>query len=114
MTCIPGIFAITLNVYYFLFEKQRIADASLYVQVLPIISMAITLWLIRKNVDFKDIPGFEKLGGLITILAAVIIFMWILEKTRIFVFTMIPFGYFILFFIILLVLIRVGWKKMAA
>jgi len=113
LTCIPGIFAITLNVYYFLFEKQRIADASLYVQVLPIISMAITLWLIRKNVDFKDIPGFEKLGGLITILAAVIIFMWILEKTRIFVFTMIPFGYFIVFFIVLLVLIRVGWKKMA-
>ena len=112
LTCIPGIFAITLNVYLFLFERQSIMDTNLYTQILPIISMMLTLWLIRKNVKFEEIPGFDKLGGLIMILAALIIFMWILEKTHIFAITIIPFSYFILLFVVLLVGIRFGWKRM--
>lgn len=112
LTSIPGIFAITLNVYLFLFERQSIMDTNLYTQILPIISMVLTLWLIRKNVKFEEIPGFDKLGGLIMILAALIIFMWILEKTHIFAITIIPFSYFILLFVVLLVAIRFGWKRM--
>lgn len=112
MTCIPGIFAITLNVYLFLFERQSVMDTNIYTQIMPIISMVLTLWLIRKNVKFEEIPGFDKLGGLIMILAALIIFMWILEKTHIFAITIIPFSYFILLFVVLLVAIRFGWKRM--
>lgn len=112
LTCIPGIFAVTLNVYLFLFERQAIMDASLFTQVLPILSMAVTLWLIRKNVSFDDIPGFDKIGGLVMILAALIIFMWILEKTQILVITVVPFHYFIILFVILLVAIRFGWKRL--
>lgn len=87
-------------------------DTNLFTQVLPIASMILTLWLIRKNVTFDQIPGFDKLGGLILILAAVIIFMWILEKTHIFAITFIPFSYFIILFIVLLIAIRFGWKKL--
>jgi len=111
-TCVPGIFAITLNVYLFLFERQPINDINLYTQVLPIISMVLTLWLIKKNVRLDQIPGFEKLGGLIMILFALIVFMWILEKTHIFAITVIPFSYFIFLFIVLLVSIRFGWKRL--
>ncbi len=112
LTSIPGIFAITLSVYLFLFERQPILDSNIYTQILPIVSMVVTLWLIRKNVSFEEIPGFDKLGGLIMIVATLIIFMWILEKTHIYAITIIPFSYFIIFFIILLVIIRFGWKKM--
>lgn len=111
LTCIPGIFAITLNVYLFLFERQLINDINLYTQVLPIISMVLTLWLIRKNVRLDQVPGFEKLGGLIMILFALIVFLWILEKTHIFAITIIPFSYFVILFIVLLVGIRFGWKR---
>ncbi|MEM9548954.1 MAG: hypothetical protein AAGA77_23410 [Bacteroidota bacterium] len=114
VTAIPGIFAITLNVYLFLFERQPILETNIFTQILPILSMALTLWLVRRNISFDDIPGFDKLGGLLLILAAVIIFMWIMEKTHIFAITIIPFSYFILLFIALLVLIRVGWKKMVS
>lgn len=110
--CIPGIFAITLNVYLFLFERQSIMSANLFTQVLPIISMVLTLWLIKKNVSFNDIPGFDKLGGLIMILTSLIIVMWILEKTRIFAITIVPFYYFFILFIVILVAVRVGWKKL--
>jgi len=112
LTCIPGIFAVSLNVYLFLFERQSIMQTNVFTQILPILSMILTLWLVRRNVRFEQIPGFDKLGGLIMILAALIAFMWILEKTRIFAITFIPFSYFIILFIVLLIIIRVGWKRM--
>lgn len=112
LTCIPGIFAVTLNVYLFLFERQPILNTNIFTQILPILSMVITLWLIRKNVSFEQIPGFDKIGGLIMILASLIVLMWILEKTNIFAITVVPFTYFIVLFIVLLILIRFGWKKM--
>jgi len=112
LTSIPGIFAITLNVYLFLFERQPIMETNIFTQIFPILSMILTLWLVRRNVSFEEIPGFDKLGGLILILAALIVFMWILEKTHVYAVTIIPFSYFIILFIILLVLIRLGWKKL--
>ena len=112
LTCIPGIFAITLNAYLFMFERQSVMDTNIFTQIVPILSMVVTLWLIRKNVCFEDIPGFDKLGGLIMVITALIIFMWFVEKTSIYAITFIPFSYFIILFIILLIVIRFGWKKM--
>jgi len=114
LTCIPGIFAVTLNVYLFLFERQPVAQVNLYTQILPIISMVVTLWLIRKNVRLDQVPGLGKIGGLMMILSVLIVFMWILEKTHIFAITFIPFSYFIILFVFLLVIIRFGWRKVSA
>jgi hypothetical protein len=60
LACIPGIFAVTLNLYLFIFEQSSILDANLYTQILPVFSMFLTLWLIRWNVSFDEIPGFYK------------------------------------------------------
>jgi len=111
-TCIPGTFAVTLNVYLFLFEKQSVYDTNIYTQMLPILSMVITLWLIRKNVCFEDIPGFGKLGGLMLLITTLFIIMWILEKTHIFVISFMPFQYFLILLLVLLVVVRFGWKLM--
>lgn len=112
IVAIPGIFAITLNVYLFLFERQSVFDANLYTQVLPIFSMILTLYLVRKNVCFEDVPGFGKLSGLIMILTSLIVIMWFLEKTHIIAFTIIPIQWLLLGFIVLLVFIRFGFSKM--
>lgn len=112
LTCLPGIFAITLNIYLFLFEKQSIFNADVYTQVLPVVSMLITLWLIRRNVCFEDIPGFGRLGGLVFFILVLFAIMWILEKTHIFVISFMPFYYFIILLVILLVMARYGWKSM--
>ena len=111
LTSIPGIFAITLNLYLFIFERRSIMDIDIFTQIVPILSMIVTLWLIRKNVRFEEIPGFDKLGGLIMLIAAIIILLWIIEKTHIFAITIIPFYFFIILFIILLIMIRFGWKR---
>lgn len=115
LACIPGIFAVTLSVFMFLFEKNgSILDANVYTQVLPIVSMFLTLYLIKKNVDFDFIPGFGKIGTLVMILTALIALFWILERTRIFVISFLPIQYFAILFIAILVMLRVGMKKMLA
>lgn len=114
LVCVPGIFAVALNVYLFLFEKRSIFDTDIYTQILPIVSMVATLLIIRKNVDFDYIPGFDKLSGLITMISATLAIMWFVDRTHIVVFSYLRFEVVILIFIALLVLIRFGWSRMFA
>lgn len=111
MACIPGIFAVTLSVYLFLFERQSIMDTDLFTQILPIVCMVLTMWLIKRNVEFDQIPGFGKITGLMIIITALITVMWFCEKMHIFAITIIPFHYFVLIFIVLLIAVRYGWRK---
>ena len=65
LVSIPGIFAITLNVYLFLFERMSVMNMNVYTQLLPVFSMVATLIIVRNNVDLGWIPGFNKLSGLL-------------------------------------------------
>ena len=112
MACNPGIFALTLSIYLFLFESTSIMDTNIYTQILPILYMLLTLWLVRRNVDLKYIPGFERINGLLFMLTALISLMWILEKTHIWVITFLPFYQFLLFFMVMLIMVRLGWSRM--
>lgn len=111
--CIPGILSLVFNVYTFLFERGSVLQANIYTQILPIVVMVLTLWLVRRNVRFDQIPGFEKIGGLLMILVALISLMWILDRMRVFAITFIPFHWFIIAFIGILFLVRLGWRRMA-
>jgi hypothetical protein len=110
--CIPGIFSVTLNVYLFLFEKQSIFEADIWTQVLPIVSMILTLWLIRNNVQFDDVPGFDKLSGLLIMIGALLFLMWIIDRTHIIAISIIPFYHVLLIFLVLLIAVRFGWSKL--
>ncbi|MFN8345434.1 MAG: hypothetical protein U0X91_10545 [Spirosomataceae bacterium] len=113
LSCIPGVFAIALNVYLFLFERRSIFDFNIYTQILPILSMLFTLWLIRRNVVFFDyIPGFQKLSGLVLMIFATIAIMWIVDRTRIVVFSYLKFEYVLGIFVVLLLLMLWGWRKL--
>ncbi|MEP7267205.1 MAG: hypothetical protein ABI844_06215 [Saprospiraceae bacterium] len=113
LVCVPGIFALMLNIYLFLFERQSIWSLNLYTQALPVVVMIFTLMIIRKFVNLDYIPGFEKLGGLVLMVTAVLLIMWFLDKTHIYVFSFMPFSQVILIIIGLLVAIRFAWKKLA-
>lgn len=108
---IPGIFAITLNVYLFLFERQSIMQMSLVNQLLPIVSMLITFYLVKKNVAFEHIPGFSRISGLIMIITGLIILMWILEKTHILAITILPLQVVVAVLLILVLLLAMGWRR---
>ena len=109
---IPGIFAITLNIYLFLFERRSIMETNLYTQVLPFLSMIATILIIRKNVDLDLIPGFDKLSGLVMMISAALAIMWFVDRTRIIVFSYLPFHVVIIIFLALLVVIRLGWSRL--
>lgn len=112
LTSVPGIFAVTLSVYFFLFERRSILETDLYVQVLPVVSMVATLLLIRRNVDLDLVPGFDKLSGLIMMITAALAIMWFVDRTRIWAITFVRFEYVLLIFIGLLVVIRLGWSRL--
>lgn len=110
--CIPGIFAVTLNVYLFLFERQSVWEADLLLQFLPILSMVLTLMIIKAKIPFGLIPGFGKLSGFLTLIAALIGTMWVLDRMRLIAFTYIPFSALLVGFVIVLLMIRFGWSKL--
>lgn len=112
LVCLPGIFAVTLSVYLFLFERRSIMETNLYTQVLPILSMIATIILIRKQTDLDLVPGFGKLSGLITVISVLMVLMWIIEKTHIYSITFIPFYVVVLILVIGFLVIRTGFKKL--
>jgi hypothetical protein len=112
LASIPGIFAITLNAYLFLFERQPIMDTNLFTQVFPVLCMMLTLWLVSRSISLQEVPGFDKLGSLILIITTLISMMWILEKTHIIVFSYMPFFQFVFLFIAFLIFIRWSWTRL--
>jgi hypothetical protein len=110
--CIPGIFAVTLNIYLFLFERQSIWQANMVLQYLPIISMAITLMLIKSKIPFSLIPGFGKISGFLTLIAALIGVMWFFDRIHLVAFTYVPFSVILIGFVLTLLAIRFAWSKL--
>ena len=113
-SAIPAIFAITLNVYLFLFEKQPIMQTNIYTQILPIVVFIGTFLLIRRNVPIELIPGYDKLSGLMMIIFPVLAVMWFLDRMRIIAFTYMPFHYIIIGLVVAFVLVRLGAKRLVS
>lgn len=113
LVSIPGIFAVTLSIYFFLFERRSILDMNLYTQVLPVVSMAATLLIIKNQVSLDQVPGFDKISGLVIIIASLISLMWIIDKTHIYAITFMPFYVVILILIAGFFVIRAGIRRMA-
>ncbi len=113
LVSLPGIFAITLSIYFFLFERRSILDMNLTTQVLPVLAMITTILIIRRHVDLDLVPGFDKISGLILIIATLMCLMWIIDKTRIYSITFMPFYVVILILLAGFFVIRMGLKKLA-
>lgn len=111
LVCIPGIFAVTLNIYLFLFERQSVFDTDIYTQILPIISMVATLMLIRQNVSFDAIPGFGKISAFMVIVACTLTIMWLADRTRIIAISFVPVWQVIAGFLALLALIMLATRR---
>ncbi|MEO6130252.1 MAG: hypothetical protein ABIQ02_00285 [Saprospiraceae bacterium] len=112
LVSIPGIFAITLSIYFFLFERRSILDTNLFTQVLPVLSMIATILIIRKQVNLDLIPGFDKISGLVLIISTLMCLMWIIDKTQIYSITFMPFYVVILILMAGFFVIRLGLKRL--
>jgi len=110
---IPGIFAASLMVYLFLFERQSVWQLDLLTQVVPIIAMIATLWLIQRNVDLAYVPGFGRLSGLLGMIAALLFVMYISQHFRWITFTYLPASAVLIGFVGVLLLMMWGWRRLS-
>lgn len=111
LACVPGIFAISLQVYLFLFERRSVFDMNVLMEILPMISMFATILIVRKNVNIDRIPGFDKLSGLVMMIVAALSIMWFVDRTRIYMISFLPIQTVLFIFIGLLLMIRIGWSR---
>lgn len=109
--CIPGIFAIMLNIYFFLFEKHSLMQAELLLQFVPVVAMLTTIFFIRKNVSLDAIPGFERIYSLAAIIATVLMLMWVVDRTHLYAISFIPFYFVIILLVGSVLFIRLMLKK---
>jgi len=86
LVAFPGILSFVLVGYALFFTKSNLMNVNILVYFLPIISMIVTLIVMKKNVSFDDIPGFDRIYGLMTMFAMTFVFILIIEKTRIWLF----------------------------
>lgn len=110
--CIPGVAAVTLNIYLFLFERQSVWETNIVLQLLPVISMALSLMLIKSKIPFSLIPGFGKISRFLTLITALIGVMWFFDRIRLVAFTYVPFSVILIGFVLTLVAIRFAWSKL--
>lgn len=86
LACVPGLFAAVATGYALFFGRENLLDASIVGFFFPVVSMVVTLILIRKNVPYDQVPGFDRLSGLMVMIGACFVIALAIDKTRIWLF----------------------------
>ena len=84
LACVPGILAAVLTGYVVFFSRENLLDLDVLVFVAPIVTMTAALLLMRRNVRFADVPGFDRLAGLMVMLAAAFVIALVIARLRVF------------------------------
>jgi len=82
---IPGTLAAVLAAYTQFLLHESLLEVNLLLYGLPIVSMVTTMAIARRSVDFDDVPGFERLSGLILLLTLTFAVVLFIAKTRIWI-----------------------------
>jgi hypothetical protein len=86
LACVPGLFAAVLTAYTLFLSRENLLDVNPLVYFLPIVSMVVTLVLMRKQVDFREVPGFDRLSGLMAMMGCSFAIALAIQKTNIWIF----------------------------
>jgi hypothetical protein len=81
VVCVPGVGAAVLTAYTLFFTHENLLDKNVLVYLLPIVSMGVTLAIIAKAASFDDLPGFDRLSGLMTLVAVTFLILLVVHKT---------------------------------
>ena len=86
LACVPGMFAGVLTAYVLFMSHENLLDVNPLIYFLPVVSMIVTLVFIRKNVAFDEVPGFERLSGLMVMVGCSFAAALAIQKTNIWLF----------------------------
>ena len=79
----PGVAAAMLSGYLVFFTHENLLDQNPVVLLLPILAMLLTLALIRRQADFRALPGVDRLSGAILAIAIAFGLALAISHTRI-------------------------------
>jgi hypothetical protein len=82
LTCIPGTFIASVTAYLLFIQGENLIKLDLLVYIFPVVSMIATLLLVRTRVSFADIPGFNRIGGLLLLLGGAFFAALIIDRLR--------------------------------
>ena len=82
MVSIPGILAAIVVFYSLFFVRVNLLDVDILVYFLPIVMMVLTLFFIAKKLNLNELPGFNRLSGLMTLLTLIGFILLLLYKLR--------------------------------
>lgn len=110
---IPALLALILLLYGLFIQKTSFLEVNAMVYFLPIVAWGVIIVIIKKTVPLVDIPGFDRLSGLIVLIVIAFIITYVLQRMFFGVIFMANFTHLIGLFLILLLLLRYAWKKIA-
>ena len=108
--CVPGTFSITLMVYSMFMAVESVVELNPLVYFVPPISMAITLLLIRREVNLKQLPGFVHLAVLLGEIALSLVIVLLLQHSDWWAWVVEDFWSLVTTFVIAFFVIRLIWR----
>ncbi|MCP3926767.1 MAG: hypothetical protein GY714_29760 [Desulfobacterales bacterium] len=85
LSAIPGMISATLIFYTMFIVKRNLLNVNLFIYFLPVISMALVFYIISRKVKFDDLPGFNRLSGLMLMIGLASIVTLFLYRLRFFI-----------------------------
>lgn len=82
--CLPGLIAAVA--FADTLAHGRVVQAGVLSQLLPLLSMAVTFGLIRRQAEPEQIPGFRRMTGFMLLLVFTALGVFLLMRTRIWIF----------------------------
>ncbi|MFC1885897.1 hypothetical protein ACFLZM_02435 [Thermodesulfobacteriota bacterium] len=86
LVCTPGVLSCVLTAYALFFTRRNLLTVNLFIYFFPILSMIVTLILVRKTVALDKLPGVDRLYALMILLAVSFAVALFIQKTRIWIF----------------------------
>lgn len=111
LIAIPGILAIILLVYNFFYLKSNLMQLEVLTYYLPILAMLILFIIINKTIPLKYIPGFNKISGLFAVIFISFLFTYLIQKVFIGIFFIGSITQLFGIFIVMLIVLKIGWDK---
>lgn len=108
------IMACVLGYLVFIARENVLAAYDAVLLFGPILSMALTLFAASKVLPFEEIPGFDRLSGLVLVAAVAFIFVYLLDRFALRLFFIASLPMLALIFVVLFVLLRVGLSRMGS
>ncbi|MEM6700224.1 MAG: hypothetical protein AAF599_17605, partial [Bacteroidota bacterium] len=96
------------------FENKSLLEVNLFIYFLPILSMIAVLTILSRKLQLEHIPGFDKISGLVFMIVAVSLVVFLLSRMRIWTVFVGSIWHLLGLFVVLLIVFRVGFKRLLA